>query len=100
MDREISVQPDSIQTTHAQRRATARTRLQPLRREFSELAMTGVIGANGAGRRTFGFRLRPRFGRRDEMGSSPSHEHDDASESGAHANITVDVFLSASHAPT
>ena len=55
--------------------------------------MTGVIGANGAGRRTFGFRLRPRFGWRDEMGSIASHEHDDASESGAHANITIDCAL-------
>jgi RNA polymerase primary sigma factor len=27
------------------------------------------------------------------MGSTPSHEDDDTSESGAHANITLDVFL-------
>jgi hypothetical protein len=30
---------------------------------------------------------------RREMGSSPSHEDDDTSERGAHANITIDVFL-------
>ena len=29
----------------------------------------------------------------DEMRSTPSHEDDDTSESGAHAKITVDVFL-------
>jgi hypothetical protein len=27
------------------------------------------------------------------MGSTPSHEDDDSSESGVHANITIDVFL-------
>jgi hypothetical protein len=27
------------------------------------------------------------------MGSTPSHDHDGASERGAHANITIDVFL-------
>jgi hypothetical protein len=27
------------------------------------------------------------------MGSTPSHEDDETSESGAHANITIDVFL-------
>ena len=56
--------------------------------------MTGVIGANGAGRGTCGVRPAAQ-GRlaRDGMGSSPSHEHHDTSERGAHANITVDVFL-------
>jgi hypothetical protein len=29
----------------------------------------------------------------DEMGSTPSHEADGTSERGAHANITIDVFL-------
>jgi hypothetical protein len=27
------------------------------------------------------------------MGSTPSHDHDDTSERGAHASITIDVFL-------
>jgi len=27
------------------------------------------------------------------MGSTPSHEDDDPSESGVHANVTIDVFL-------
>ena len=56
------MQPNSIQITHAQRRLGARTALQPLRRECSERSMTGVIGANGAGRGTCGVRLRPRVG--------------------------------------
>jgi hypothetical protein len=37
---------------------------------------------------------------RREMGSTPSHEDDDTSECGARANITIDVFLWASCAPT
>ena len=86
------MQPDSIQITHAQRRLGARTALQPLRRECSERSMTGVIGANGAGRGTCGAAAQGRLAR-DGMGSSPSHEHHDTSERGAHANITVDVFL-------
>jgi hypothetical protein len=27
------------------------------------------------------------------MGSTPSHDHDDTSERGVHASITIDVFL-------
>jgi hypothetical protein len=55
--------------------------------------MTGVIGANGAGKGTCGSSAAQGRTARDGMRSSPSHEHHDTSERGAHANITVDVFL-------
>jgi hypothetical protein len=48
-----------------------------------------VVGANGDARRTVALRAAEVRPARDEMGSTPSREHDVSSESGARTNITV-----------
>lgn len=79
----------------AMRRRRAPTTVEPPRVPCVLQALTtGVIGADGAARRKFALRPRPRFGWRAAKWDRPrATKTTTTSESGADANITIDVFL-------